>query len=241
VDPPAAQLWRPTSAGCPPCRAADTGGNGTISSTELFQLFERLGHPIRWGAGCLMHPPLGFQAGSSAARGLAWLHRPSSPLLPPATFFFFFFCSYDKLVKVMEAYDVDRSGEQAAAPPARPCGGCAGLSGAPPPLITHPALLVCIRPHHHTHTPPQTPRPQPPNLPTPIPLTPLHRNLPTSQRTYPPLSRAPPRPPHTPPHPTHPGVIDFPEFLRMFRSELLDLQVGRRWEGRGVCRARCLI
>ncbi len=29
-----------------PCRAVDAGGNGTISATELFQLFEKIGHPI---------------------------------------------------------------------------------------------------------------------------------------------------------------------------------------------------
>ena len=29
-------------------RAVDTGGNGTISATELFQLFERLEHPVTY-------------------------------------------------------------------------------------------------------------------------------------------------------------------------------------------------
>ncbi|KAL4423154.1 hypothetical protein ABPG77_007807 [Micractinium sp. CCAP 211/92] len=45
-------------------RAVDAGGNGTISATELFQLFEKIGHPI----------------------------------------------TYEKLVSVMEKYDVDQSG-----------------------------------------------------------------------------------------------------------------------------------
>ena len=37
-------------AGGPPLRrAVDEGGNGSISPTELFQLFQRLEHPIRWG------------------------------------------------------------------------------------------------------------------------------------------------------------------------------------------------
>lgn len=45
-------------------RAVDAGGNGSISATELYQLFQKLGHPI----------------------------------------------TYDKLVKVMEQYDVDQSG-----------------------------------------------------------------------------------------------------------------------------------
>lgn len=45
-------------------RAVDAGGNGTISATELYRLFERLEHPI----------------------------------------------TYDQLVKIMERYDVDQSG-----------------------------------------------------------------------------------------------------------------------------------
>ncbi|KAL4440573.1 hypothetical protein ABPG75_003574 [Micractinium tetrahymenae] len=45
-------------------RAVDAGGNGTISATELFQLFEKIGHPI----------------------------------------------TYEKLVAVMEEYDVNQSG-----------------------------------------------------------------------------------------------------------------------------------
>ena len=31
----------------PHCRAVDSGGNGTISATELFQLFQRLDQPVR--------------------------------------------------------------------------------------------------------------------------------------------------------------------------------------------------
>ena len=43
-------------------------------------------------------------------------------------------------------------------------------------------------------------------------------------------ARCPPSPLHTPARP--PGVIEFGEFLRMFRSELLDLAVSQRW---GLC------
>ncbi|KAI3431308.1 hypothetical protein D9Q98_004367 [Chlorella vulgaris] len=49
---------------CTAFKAADSGGDGTISATELFQLFQQLGNPV----------------------------------------------SYEKLVKIFEAYDVDASG-----------------------------------------------------------------------------------------------------------------------------------
>lgn len=34
-------------------RGVDAGGNGTISATELFHLFQKLDHPIRWAGGVL--------------------------------------------------------------------------------------------------------------------------------------------------------------------------------------------